>query len=198
MAFMLSGGGCMPGWDSTRPLLGGVDQPRSTRSARAAATWRSPSAAGAATSSARTAPRPAALAGAYQQVINAYNLKYIDIDIENNDEFENFTVQDRILGAMRIVKQNNPGIKTIITFGTATTGPSATGIRLINRAAALREHRRVHDHAVRLQLPGATCSPAPSARPTDCATLKNAFGWTDAQAYAHMGISGMNGVSDVE
>ena len=61
----------------------------------------------------------AALAGAYQQVINAYNLKYIDIDIENTDEFENETVQDRILSALKIVKQNNPGIKTIITFGTA-------------------------------------------------------------------------------
>jgi hypothetical protein len=26
--------------------------------------------------------------------------------------------------------------------------------------------------------------------------LKTAFGWTDAQAYSHMGISGMNGLSD--
>ena len=26
--------------------------------------------------------------------------------------------------------------------------------------------------------------------------LKSAYGWTDAQAYSHMGISGMNGLSD--
>jgi len=26
--------------------------------------------------------------------------------------------------------------------------------------------------------------------------LKSAFGWSDAQAYGHMGISGMNGLSD--
>ncbi len=26
--------------------------------------------------------------------------------------------------------------------------------------------------------------------------LKSTFGWTDAQAYSHMGISGMNGLSD--
>jgi hypothetical protein len=26
--------------------------------------------------------------------------------------------------------------------------------------------------------------------------LRAAFGWSDAQAYAHMGISGMNGLSD--
>ena len=49
-----------------------------------------------------------ALAGAYQQVINAYDLKAIDIDIENTDEFENEAVQDRILNALKIVKQNNP------------------------------------------------------------------------------------------
>ncbi len=28
------------------------------------------------------------------------------------------------------------------------------------------------------------------------AKLKTAFGWSDATAYAHMGISGMNGLSD--
>ena len=27
-------------------------------------------------------------------------------------------------------------------------------------------------------------------------TLRTAFGWSDATAYAHMGISGMNGLSD--
>ena len=67
---------------------------------------------------------PEALAGAYQQVINAYGLKAIDIDIENTDEFENEAVQDRILNALKIVKQNNPGIQTIVTFGTSTTGPN--------------------------------------------------------------------------
>ena len=139
-----------------------------------------------------------ALAGAYQQVINAYNLKAIDIDIENTDEFENEVVQDRILGALKIVKQNNPGIKTIITFGTTTTGPTCWGTRLINQAAALRrQHRHLHHHAVRLRRRRRTCT---RARSTPSEGLKNAlkaaFGWSDAAAYAHMGISGMNGLSD--
>src|SRR5262249_56266335 len=79
-----------------------------------------------------------ALAGAYQQVISAYHLKFIDIDIENTDEFESEVVQDRILGALKMVKQNNPGIKTILTFGTSTTGPTFWGTRLINQSAALQ------------------------------------------------------------
>ena len=71
-------------------------------------------------------------------MINAYGLKAIDIDIENTDEFENEAVQDRILGALKIVKQNNPGIKTIVTFGTVDhRARRYWGTRLINQAAAL-------------------------------------------------------------
>jgi hypothetical protein len=54
---------------------------------------------------------PQAIAGAYQQVISAYTLKAIDIDIENTDEFESEVVQDRILNALKIIKQNNPSVK---------------------------------------------------------------------------------------
>src|SRR6266545_3279720 len=88
LAFMLSGGGCTPMWDSQRSLTGGVDQ-QNINAIRAAGGdivisfggW-SGNKLGPNCSSA------AALAGAYQQVINAYNLKAIDIDIENTDEFE--------------------------------------------------------------------------------------------------------------
>ena len=108
---------------------------------------------------------PEALAGAYQQVINAYNLKAIDIDIENSDEFENEVVQDRILNALKIVKQNNPGIQTILTFGTSHDRPELLG-QPADQAVrgARREHRRLHDHAVRLRR-RATCTPTRSTRP---------------------------------
>ena len=49
----------------------------------------------------------------------------VDFDIENSDEFENYTVQDRILNGLKIVKQNNPNVKIVVTFGTSTTGPDA-------------------------------------------------------------------------
>ena len=48
----------------------------------------------------------------------------IDIDIENTDEFENYVVADRIVNALKIIKQSNPGVKTILTFGTTPTGPN--------------------------------------------------------------------------
>jgi hypothetical protein len=199
MAFMLSGGGCTPMWDSTRPLTGGVDQ--STINAIRAnggdveisfGGW-SGNKLGPNCSSA------SALAGAYQQVINAYGLKFIDIDIENTDELENATVQDRILGALKIVKQNNPSIKTIVTIGTSTTGPAYWASRLIDQAAALGANIDVFtimpfDFGCPATSTMYSCTTSAAAGLRD--KLKSTFGWSDATAYAHMGISGMNGLSD--
>jgi chitinase len=197
MAFMLSGGGCSPAWDSQRPLTGGIDQ-QVINQIRAGGGDIEISFGG--WQGNKLGPNcgsASALAGAYQQVINAYNLKYIDIDIENFDEFENFTVQDRILGALKIVKQNNPGIRTIVTFGTSTTGPNFNGTRLINQAAALGAN--IDNFTI---MPFDFGGGANMFQNTVNASeglknaLKSAFGWSDATAYAHMGISGMNGLSD--
>lgn len=197
MAFMLSGGGCVPMWDSARPLTGGVDQ-QVINQVRAGGGDVEISFGG--WSGNKLGPNcssASALAGAYQQVINAYNLKFIDIDIENTDEFESDVVQDRILGALKTIKANNPGIKTIVTFGTSTTGPTFWGTRLINQAAALGANIDVFtimpfDFGGGGDMFGNTVNAANGLRNA----LKTAFGWTDAQAYAHIGISGMNGLSD--
>ncbi|GII91473.1 cellulose binding domain-containing protein [Sinosporangium siamense] len=196
MAFILAQNGCNPAWDSQRPLLGGADQ-AAINQIRAAGGDVVPSIGG--WSGNKLGPNcatPQLLAGAYQRVIDAYNLTSIDVDIENTDEFENAVVQDRVLNALKIVKQNNPGIKTILTFGTTRTGPNPWGIRLINQAAALQAGIDVFtimpfdfgSSNVRQD----TINASESLK----AALKTAFGWTDAQAYSHMGISGMNGLSD--
>src|SRR6266511_2175070 len=197
MAFMLSGGGCVPMWDSSRPLTGGVDQ-ATINAVRANGGDVEISFGG--WSGNKLGPNcssASALAGAYQQVINAYALKFIDIDIENTDEFENATVQDRILAALRIVKQNNPGIKTIVTFGTSTNGPAGSGSRLITQAAALGANIDVFtimpfDFGGGADMYGNTVNAANGLKNQ----LRSAFGWSDAQAYSHVGISGMNGLSD--
>jgi Cellulose binding domain/Glycosyl hydrolases family 18/Fibronectin type III domain len=196
MAFVLSGGGCVPAWDGNRPLTGGVDA-STIAQIRAAGGDIVPSFGG--WSGNKLGPNcgtPQALAGAYQQVINAYGLRAIDIDIENSDEFENEVVQDRILNALRIVKQNNPGIQTIITFGTTTSGPNFWGNRLITRAAALQANIDVFT-IMPFDFGGSNMyNNTVSASEGLKNALKAAFGWSDATAYAHMGISGMNGLSD--
>ncbi|MDG4767553.1 cellulose binding domain-containing protein [Solwaraspora sp. WMMD406] len=196
-AFILSGGGCTPAWDGARPLLGGSDAAQ-IAAIRAAGGDIIPSVGG--WSGNKLGPNcasAAALAGALQQVIDAYQLRAIDMDVENIDEFENETVQDRILGALKILKQNNPGLITIVTIGTATTGPTWWGTRMINRAAQLQAGVDVwtimpFNFGGHADMYGSTVSAATGLRDT----LKAAFGWNDTTAYARMGISGMNGRSD--
>ncbi|MGX7827926.1 carbohydrate binding domain-containing protein [Actinokineospora sp. 24-640] len=198
MAFILAQNGCNPAWDSQRPLRGGVDE-STIRAIRAAGGDIVPSIGG--WSGNKLGPNCAtaeALAGAYQKVIDAYGLKAIDVDIENTDEFENAAVQDRVLTALKIVKQNNPGLRTILTFPTLNTGPDSWGNRLIERANALQAGIdnftimpfNFGGHA---DMYAATVNAAEGLK----TKLKSVFGWTDAQAYAHIGISGMNGSSDV-
>jgi hypothetical protein len=197
MAFILSGGGCTPAWDSVRPLTGGPDA-AAIAQIRAAGGDIVPSIGG--WSGNKLGPNCSsaqALAGAYQQVINAFGLRAIDIDIENTDEFESELVQDRILGALKIIEQNNPGIQTILTFGTSTTGPTWWGTRLINRSRELAVPVDVYtimpfDFGGHSNMYQNTVNASEGLKNA----LRTAFGWSDAQAYSHMGISGMNGLSD--
>ncbi|WP_405529402.1 carbohydrate binding domain-containing protein [Streptomyces canus] len=197
MAFILSSGGCTPAWDGSRPLTGGNDQ-SVINSIRSAGGDIVPSIGG--WSGNKLGPNcstPEALAGAYQKVIDAYGLKAIDVDIENTDEFENATVQDRILNALKIVKADNPGLRTILTFGTSTTGPTYWGNRLIEQAKALNANIDVFtimpfDFGGGSDMYGNTVNASEGLK----TKLKSTFGWDDATAYAHVGISGMNGLSD--
>ncbi len=130
-------------------------------------------------------------------MISAYNLKAIDMDVENTDEFESEAVQDRILGALKILKQNNPGLKTIVTIPTGTAGPTWWGTRLINQGAALQANVDVwtimpFNFGGHADMYAATVSSSEGLKNA----LKAANGWSDAAAYQHMGISGMNGRSD--
>ncbi len=197
MAFVLSGGGCSPAWDGSRPLTGGVDATAISQ-IRASGGDVIPSFGG--WQGNKLGPNcatPQALAGAYQTVINAYGLKAIDIDIENTDEFENDTVRNRIVDALKIVKQNNPSLKIIVTFGTATTGPGFYAQQLISRAASTGAGIDVFtimpfDFGGGANMYNSTVSASEGLK----TMLKSAFGWDDATAYRHMGISGMNGLSD--
>ncbi|GAB3713680.1 cellulose binding domain-containing protein [Amycolatopsis oliviviridis] len=197
LAFVLASNGCNPAWDGSRPLQGGVDA-NAIAQIKAAGGQIVPSFGG--WSGNKLGPNcstPELLAGAYQKVIDAYGLKAIDIDIENTDEFENATVQDRVLNALKIVKANNPGIQTILTFGTTTSGPNSWGNRLIDQSKALNAGIDVYtimpfDFGGGADMYGNTIKAANGLRDK----LKSTFGWDDATAYTHLGISGMNGLSD--
>jgi chitinase len=197
LAFMLSDGGCNPAWDGDRPLTGGDDQSK-INAIRGKGGDIIVSFGGASGNKlGEHCSSASALAGAYQKVINAYNLKAIDIDIEAT-EASNATVRQRVIDALKIVKNNNAGIKEFVTFGVATNGPDSVGKDLINRGAAAG-----------LTVDGWTIMPfdfgghsGSMGQVTINASeglknaVKSAYGYTDAVAYQHIGISSMNGKTD--
>jgi hypothetical protein len=198
MAFMLSSGGCTPAWDGQRPLTGGVDE-QTIDAIKAAGGQVQISFGG--YSGNKLGPScssPEALAGAVQQVIDAHGPDVVDFDIENTDEYEDYAVQDRILQAIAIVKQDNPDVQAVVTIPTATSGPAGAGSRLITRAAELGTP--IDNYTIMTfdfggsDMVADTISAAQGLKDQ----LKAANGWTDAEAYAHSGISGMNGLSDMQ
>ncbi|MFD8371703.1 lectin [Streptomyces sp. NPDC059688] len=194
LAFVLSNGHCNPQWDGSRPLTGGVDQ-QTVTTVRANGGDVIPSFGGYSGNKLESSCSSAGeLAAAYQKVVDAYGLKAIDIDLEA-DAYGNPTVQQRTVDALKTVKANNPGLKVYITIGTGQSGPD-TG--LIDRAVA--SGLTVDAWAIMpFDFGGAgqnmgnlTTRAAEGLKNA----LKNAYHYSDDQAYRDMGISSMNGVTD--
>ena len=114
MAFVNAIGGCTPAWDSVRPLLGGTDE-HLIGQIRAAGGDVIPAFGGwSGNKLGPNCPTAEALAAAYQKVIDAYGFRAIDVNVENVDELENAVVQDRILAALKIVKQGKPALIDVV------------------------------------------------------------------------------------
>ncbi|WP_157515896.1 chitinase [Nocardiopsis trehalosi] len=195
LAFILSDGGCNPAWDGTRPL-DGADADR-IAAIRAAGGDVIPSIGGwSGAKLGERCPDSASLAAAYQRVIDAYDLAAIDIDIEAS-EIENEQTQDRVLGAVRIVKRDNPGLHVAMTLGTAVSGPNYWGQRLIRRAAEL--DAGVDNWTIMPFNFGGGADMAAATRQASEGlnrVISSAYGVSSAEAYAMQGISSMNGRTD--
>jgi chitinase len=196
LAFVLSNGKCNPAWDGNRSLTG-ADITR-VNQIRAAGGDAIPSIGGwSGNKLGPTCSNATTLAAAYQKVINAGHFTAIDLDIENTDEFQNNTVQDRILGAVKIIKQNNPSVKVVITIGTNTSGPDSVGSRFIQRSKDLGAP--VDVWAV---MPFDFSSGGDMVAMTKSAVtglknkLKSVYGLSDDAAFRKSGLSSMNGHTD--
>jgi chitinase len=135
MAFILSDGGCSPAWDGSRPLEGGQDA-ETIKAVQDAGGDVTPSIGGWSGSKlGEVCSSAEELAGAYQKVIDAYKLKSIDVDIEAN-EFEMPNVRQKVVDALKIVKEKNKDIKVYLTFPTLEQAPTDNGKDLIKKGAA--------------------------------------------------------------
>ncbi|SCK40730.1 chitinase [Streptomyces sp. WMMB 322] len=195
LAFVLSSGSCEPRWDGHRPLTGGVDE-RTVKAVRKAGGDVIPSfGGGLGHKLEQSCPDAASLAAAYQKVIDAYELRAIDIDIEMS-AYRSAAAQRKMLGALGAVQRANPGLVTYITLPSYRSGPDSS---LIDRAA----EEGVEPDAWSIM----PFSFVPSAKGEDMGListravdgLKNrlmsAYGYSETEAYKRSGVSSMNGIT---
>jgi chitinase len=197
MAFVLSKGSCNPEWDGRRPLLGGVDQ-QAIEAVRAAGGDVVVSFGGWSGKKLGSACKtPAALAAAYQKVIDAYSLRAIDIDIEHG-EFDNAKTRRRVVEALSSVQKSNPSLGISITIGTAEAGPEKNGLSMIADAAAIGFQPSVWTIMPFDFGPPATDMGHASIRAVEGLDrdLVSAYRLSAAAAYERTGISSMNGRTD--
>jgi hypothetical protein len=197
LAFILSDGTCNPAWDGSRPLTGGNDQTQINRIRANGGDVMVSIGGWSGNKLGEFCSSASALAGAYQKVINAYSLKAIDIDIENT-EWGSATVRQRVIDALKIIKQNNSSVKTVITFGTTPTGPDSTGVDMITRGA---NSGLANDIWAIMPFDfgghsGSMGSATVSAVEGLKSVVKSKYGYSESVTYAHIGLSSMNGKTD--
>jgi chitinase len=137
-----------------------------------------------------------ALAAAYQKVIDTYKLKAIDIDLEAGEVSQSL----KVLKALKIVKQKNPGVQTIMTLGTGTGGLVGGEAKIPGQAKSIGSPVDnwtimpfdFSDNDSKLDHGKATISASEGLH----RQLKSALGGTDDAIYRLQGISSMNGKTD--
>ncbi|MFD8499458.1 chitinase [Amycolatopsis sp. NPDC059657] len=137
------------------------------------------------------------LAAEYDAVVKAYGLKYIDLDIEGAAVADPTSIQRRSQ-ALKIVQQNNSGLKISLTLPVLPTGLDANGVAAVQAAKnAGVDLDMVNVMAMDYyQGAGDQGAKAISAAKATQAQVKSIFGLTDAAAWKKVGVTPMLGVND--
>ncbi|MEU4236048.1 chitinase [Actinoplanes sp. NPDC026619] len=197
LAFILapSGGGCTPTWDGTRAVSGDTEALSLINRIRDNGGDVSVSIGGyGGTKLGQTCGSPEATAAAYQQVVTKYGLKAMDFDLEE-PEYENTAAVHNEVGAAKILQQNNPGLYVSITTAGTAAGTGWFGTQMLLEA---KSQGLTPANFSIMPFDGGFNggSSQVSALEAFHTLLMNTFGWDSATAYAHEGISQMNGRSD--
>ncbi|MFC9235364.1 carbohydrate-binding protein [Streptomyces decoyicus] len=197
LAFILApnGGGCTPTWGGTGPVGSDTAVAGVISAIRAKGGDVSASIGGyGGTKLGQSCGTPEATAAAYQQVVDKYGLRALDFDLEE-PEYENAAAIHNEIGAAKILQQKNPGIYLSITTAGTADGTGWFGKQMLNEA---KSQSFTPDNFSIMPFDGGfNGAAAQTAALTHFnAILRATFGWDEATAYAHEGISQMNGRSD--
>ena len=196
LAFILANGSsCSPAWDGTAPVSSDTAVASMISGVRSAGGDVSVSIGGyGGTKLGQVCSSAATTAAAYQTVIDKYSLKAMDLDLEE-PEYESLSAVNNELGAVQILQRNNPGIYLSVTLPGTTSGTGYFGQNALNTAKSLGF---TPDNWSIMPFDGGFngASSQQSALNSFNGMLTSTFGWTAANAWAHEGISQMNGRSD--
>ncbi|GLW58465.1 carbohydrate-binding protein [Kitasatospora phosalacinea] len=196
LAFVLAQGStCSPSWGGTSSIDTDTTMPAVIQTIRNKGGDVSVSVGGyGGTKLGQTCGTPEATAAAYQKVVTKYNLKAIDFDLEE-PEYENTAAIHNEIGAARILQQNNPGLYVSITTAGTNAGTGWFGTQMLLEAKS--QGFTPNNYSI-MPFDGGFSG---AAAQTDALVkfnqiLQNTFGWNEATAYAHEGVSLMNGRTD--
>lgn len=195
LAFILDKGGCSPAWGGTSSIDTDTTMPAVIQTVRAKGGDVSVSVGGyGGTKLGQTCGTPEATAAGYQKVVTKYGLKAIDFDLEE-PEYENTAAIHNEIGAARILQQNNPGLYVSITTAGTNAGTGWFGQQMLNEA---KSQGFTPDNYSIMPFDGGfnRASAQTDALVKFNQILQTTFGWTEANAYAHEGVSLMNGRTD--
>jgi chitinase len=196
LAFILANGNaCDAAWDGTAPVSSDTAVGSVISGVRNAGGDVSVSIGGyGGTKLGQVCSSPQATAAAYQAVVTKYSLKAIDFDLEE-PEYENTTAINNEVGAAQILQQNNPGIYISITVPGTTSGTGYFGQNVLNTAKGLGF--TPNNYSI-MPFDGGFngASSQQSALQAFNGMLTSTFGWSGSNAWAHEGVSQMNGRSD--
>ncbi|WP_052858087.1 MULTISPECIES: carbohydrate-binding protein [Streptomyces] len=197
LAFILApnGGGCAPTWGGTNPVDSDTAVAGVISAIRAKGGDVSASVGGyGGTKLGQSCGTPEATAAAYQKAIDTYGLKALDLDLEE-PEYENTAAVHNEIGAAKILQQRNPGIYLSITTAGTADGTGWFGKQMLNEA---KSQAFIPDNFSIMPFDGGFDGAASQTQALTNfnAVLRSTFGWDEATAYAHEGISQMNGRSD--
>ncbi|RJQ80436.1 chitinase [Pseudonocardiaceae bacterium YIM PH 21723] len=138
-----------------------------------------------------------ALAAAYQKIVTSTRTVALDIDIEDKEVLDK-AARDKVVAALKIVKQNNPGLRTVVTFGNHLDSLPTENVDMISVAAATSANIDLFTLMPFDNGNAGTDMFALTKTSVDRLkeAVKGSFKLTDEQAYRMIGLTSMNGITD--
>ncbi len=200
LAFITSSGACTPAWGGVTALTDPSISADISALRAAGGDVRVSFGGASGTELAQSCSSASALAAAYQKVVTAFSLKYVDFDVEGAAVADTASVSLRNQ-ALATLEANNPGLKVSYTLPVLPSGLTAQGVAVLSSAKA----NGVNLDAVNVMamdygasFTGDMGTLAEQAATATAGQIQSV--WTalsSAQAFAKTAVTPMIGVNDV-